>query len=56
MYKVKTKLLYNEEEYFYTKTDSLKPTRILPFAILVKVQARLQSDGLVFSGNTSVDI
>ena len=56
MYKFKTKLLYNEEEYFYTKTDSLKPKRILPFSKLVIVQARLQSDGLIFSGNTPVDI
>ena len=50
------KLVYNEEEFFYIKTDSLNFQLALPLAILLMVGARLASNGLIFSGDTPVDI
>ena len=49
------KLLYNEEEPFYTKTDLLNFKVILPLAKLDMVSWGLVS-GLIFSDEFPVDI
>lgn len=50
------KLVYNEEEFFYTKTHLLNFQLALPLAILLMVGARLASNGLIFLGDSPVDI
>ena len=53
---MKLKLLCNEEEFFYTQTELLNFKLTLPLAKLAMVDARLTSNGLIFSSNTPVDI
>ena len=48
MYKVKLKLLYNEEKTFWTKTELLNFKLTLSFAKLVMVAARSGWTGLIF--------
>ena len=50
------KLLYNEEDFFCTKSDLLNFKLILLLAKLVMVRARLTSYGLIFLGDNPVDI
>ena len=50
------KIVHNEEEFFYTKTDLLNFQLALPLAILLMVGARLASNGLIFSGDAPVDL
>ena len=50
------KLLYNKEEFFYTKTKLLIFKITLPSANLDMVHSRLVSNGLIFSGDITVDI
>ena len=47
------KLLYNMEEFFYTKIELLNFIFTLPFS---KLDARLESNALIFSGDLPVDI
>ena len=56
MNKFKMKLLYNEEEFFYTKTELLNFKLALPLARLVMLGERLTSNGLVSLADTPVDI
>ena len=58
MYEFKIELLYNEEEFFCTKTELLnfKIKITLPLAKLDMVSSRLVSNGLIFSDDTPVDI
>ena len=56
MYKFKVKLIYNEEESFCTKTESLDIKITLPLAKLDIVGSSLVSNGLIFSDNIPVDI
>ena len=56
MYKFKTKLLYNEEIFFGTKTELLDFKFTLPLAKLDMVGSRLVSNGLIFSDGISVNI
>ena len=50
------KLLYNEEDFFCTKSDLLNFKLILLLAKLVMVRARLTPYGLIFLGDNPVDI
>ena len=56
MYKFKIKLLYNEEELFFTTTNLLNFKITLPLAKLDMVDSRLVSNGLIFSDDIPVDI
>ena len=56
MYKLKMKLLHNEENSFCTKEDLLNFKITLPLVKLDKVGSRPVSNGLIFSGDTLVDI
>ena len=56
MYKFKTKLLYNEEIFFGTKTELLDFKFTLPLAKLDMVGSRLVSNRLIFSDDVSVNI
>ena len=56
MYKFKTKLLYNEEIFFGTKTELLNFKFTLPLAKLDMVGSRLVSNRLIFSDDISVNI
>ena len=56
MYKFKTKLLYNQEKYFFTKNELSNFKINLPLTKLIIVRARLVSNGLIFSGDTSAYI
>ena len=55
MYEFKIKLLYNEEEHFYTKTELLNFKITPPLGKLDMVGSRLVSNGLIFSDNIPVD-
>ena len=56
MYKLKIKLLYNEEKIFSTKTQFLNFKISLPLDKLNMVGSRLVSNGLTFSGDVPVNI
>ena len=56
MYKFKTKLLYNEEIFFGTKTELLDFKFTLPLAKLDMAGSRLVSNRLIFSDDVSVNI
>ena len=56
MSKFKIKLLYNEKEFFWTKTGLLNFKLNLPLAKLVMVGARLTSNGLIYLGNILSDV
>ena len=56
MYKFKTKLLKNKEEFRCTRTELLIFRIILQFHKLDIIEARLESNGLIFSGEIPVDI
>ena len=53
---MKLKLLHSEEELFYTQTELLNFKLTLPLAKLAMVEARLTSNGLIFSSDTPIDI
>ena len=53
MYKFKMKFLYNEEKFFYTKTELLDLIT-LPLVKLDMVGSRLVSNGLIFSGDIPI--
>ena len=56
MHKFKTKLLYNEEELFCTKTELLNFEITLPLTKLDMVRSRLVLNGLFFSDGISANI
>ena len=56
MHKFKTKSPYNEEEFFCTKTELISFKVTLPLTKVDMVGAGLVSIGLIFSGDTPVDI
>ena len=56
MYKVRIKLLYNEEKLFCTKAELLNFKFTLPLAELDIVGSRPVSNGLIFSDDIPVDI
>ena len=50
------KLLYNEKEFFCTRTELLSFKHTLSLCKLNIVSSRLVSNGLTFSSDTPVDI
>ena len=56
MHKFKIKLLCNEEEFFFTKTELLNFRLTVPLAKLVMVAAKLVSNSLIFPNDAPVDI
>ena len=56
MYKFKMKLIYNEEEFFLTKTELLNFKITVSMAKLDMVGSRLVSNGLIFSDDIPVGI
>ena len=56
MYKFKIKLPYSKEEFFCIKTELFNFKIILPFPKLGIIVAKLEWNGLIFSGDTPVDI
>ena len=56
MYKLRIKLLHNEEKFVWTKTKLLNFKITLPLAKLDIVGSRSVSNGLIFSDYIPVDI
>ena len=56
MCKFKMKLLYNEEQCFWDKTELLNIKVTIALAKLDMVGSRLISNGLIFSGDNPVNI
>ena len=50
------KLLYNEKQFSFTKTESLNFKITLPLTKLGMVGSGLVANGLIFSGDTPVNI
>ena len=56
MYKLKTTLLYMEDELFYIKTELINFRLTVPLAKLYIISARLGPNSLIFSDDSLVDI
>ena len=56
MQKRNMKILYNMEEFCYTKTELSNFSFTLPFSKFYITDARRESNGLIFSGDVPIDI